>query len=82
MAPNRTRKDLIGFILYAEDSNTVTGEFLSKKDAPALLEFFQKEGFTDINQKDSEDILKCIVGANGVSIDVKGIAAAAGVKCY
>jgi len=77
-----SRKDLIGFILAAEHSNSLTLQFLAQEDANALHAFFTTNGFTDISLPDSKDILKCILGANGMSIDVKGIAASTATNCY
>jgi len=76
------RKDLIGFILAAENNPDLTLQFLSQEDEKALYGFFQSNRFTDISMTDCADIIECMRLAKGVTIDVAGIAASTTVKCY
>ncbi len=61
MARSRAKKDFIGFILAAEKDSKLTEDFLdfvSKKRAMELHNFFQKEGFTEVTQENCEAILR------------------------
>ncbi len=58
MAPERKRKDFIGFILASEKEEELSKEFLTIKNAEKLLSFFKREGFTRIDEPACKDILK------------------------
>ncbi len=58
MARERAKKDFTGFILAAEKSDRLTKEFFSKKKAEDLKEFFDAEGFTEIELSHCKNIIR------------------------
>lgn len=65
MATKRERKDIIGVILTAESDLGLADEFLRIRKADDLYKFFQKEGFTEILEKDCQDIIRARDGLEG-----------------
>jgi len=59
MAPKRSKKNFLSFILATETNDQLANDFFSKRTTKALFKFFQANGFTDIKEKpDCRDILR------------------------
>ncbi len=68
MARARSKKNFIGFILAAEQDTKLLRAFLSKEKPDLLYDFFQREGFTEIDEPDCRDILAARSRLEKVSI--------------
>lgn len=86
MATSRQRNDFIGFILDAEKDEDLTVEFLKKKTATELYDFFQKKKYLCIPFNDCKEILMARKGMAGKMLPPRGkkppVGCPAGAKVY